>query len=103
MIERLVCRNILPARTDRHDQFHFVMVVVGLRRIGHVAATRHQRIRRLAEEERRLTRIAAHLGDMVGIVLADAIDAAHGKHGIAADDRQDNLRGGRKYEVHAIS
>ncbi len=82
--------DIEAAGADRDDKFHFMVQVAGRRRVGHVGAARHQCVGRLGEEERRLARgIAAHLADVVGVVAADAEDAADGKQSPALDRNRD--------------
>jgi hypothetical protein len=44
---------------QRDHQFDLVLQVAGRRRIGNIATARHQRVGRLAEEERRLARLSA--------------------------------------------
>ena len=105
-VERLGDRDVGAAATDCHDQFNLVLQLRGLRRVKHVHrrhAAGHQRVRRLAEEERRLARVGAHLRGMIGIVATDAVDAADGKHSIVAGDRQGGLRCGREDVVHERS
>ena len=68
-----------PPLRDRHHQLGLVVVVGGLRRVVHVAAAGHQRMRALDEEERLLAAVAAHLFLVLGVVAPDAEDAAHRK------------------------
>jgi hypothetical protein len=72
------------------------MVQLGaLRRVGHVGAVDQQGVGRFHEEERRLAiRIAAHFARVLGVVAADAEDAADGEGPTAGDgDCGDGGRG----------
>src|SRR6185436_17678699 len=55
-----------PALAERHHELGFVVIVGGLRRVVHVTATRHQRMRALDEEEGLLAAVAAHFFLMLG-------------------------------------
>src|SRR6185503_17234145 len=75
-----------PALAERHHQLGLVVVIGGLRRVVHFAAAGLERELALQEEERRLAAVAAHLLLVLGVVAADAEDAAHGKLLIGAGD-----------------
>ena len=78
MRERVRLGDIRAARADRDHQLHLVMQVLGHRRIGHVGPAGDQRVGGLGEEEGQLAiGIGAHLARVLGIVAADAEDAAN--------------------------
>lgn len=86
-LQRLFHRNIAAAFGERHHQFDFMLVVLGLARIRHFAVGRHDGVGRLHEEERRFAvGIVAHFARVSGVVAADAVYATHWKR-IAADYR----------------
>ena len=99
--ERLLRRNVSPTLAERNDQLDLVLQIASHRRISNLASPGHQGIRRLAEEERRLARIGAHLGRVIGIVAPDAVDATHRKPRFAADNRNDDRRRRREDKIHA--
>src|SRR5215208_3747195 len=67
VFERVIGRNIKAATLHRHDQFDFVVQVLGQRRVGDGGAIRFQHIGVLREEERRRTFVISHLADVLEI------------------------------------
>ena len=89
VIERVLRLDLLAARTDGDDQLDLVVGLLGQRGIGKLTTVLEDRIGRLLKEKRRLALVGAGgLSDVVQIVAADAIDAAHRKPFLVADDRQ---------------
>ena len=87
--------DVDAAFRDGHDQLHFMVQVLALRRIGHVGVVQQQGIGRFHEEERRFpVRIAAHLPRMFGVVAPDAENPADGECATAGD--RDGHNGGRR-------
>ena len=103
MIERLFHRDVSPPFAQRYHQFDFMLQVIGTRRIGHIASTGNQRVSRLAEKKRRFATVAAHHGDMQGIVLPDAVHAANGETGIRTNERNNNRRNRWNNKIHTAS
>jgi hypothetical protein len=77
------------------DQFHFMVQIRALRRIGHVAVAQQQSVGGLHEEKRWLPiRIAAHFSRVLGVIAADAKDAADREDTTSGDgDSNDGGRG----------
>ncbi|MNT07977.1 hypothetical protein D3C72_1427010 [compost metagenome] len=105
VFECLFDRDIRTSLADHGHQLGLVVVVLRLRRIRQVqrgtCLHRDDRVRRLAEEERRLAvGIEAHLARMGGVVAAHAIDAAHGELVVAAGNGDGNGGGGREDVGH---
>jgi hypothetical protein len=101
--QRPIGGDLGAALGERDDEFDLVLQIARQRRIDDVAAAGNQGIRRLAEEERRLARIGAHLGGVSGVVAPDAIDAAHRKDRVAVSDGKDDRRRRREYVAHETS
>jgi hypothetical protein len=92
-VERLLGRDVGATLGERDDELDLVVHVARFRRIRE-AAVADDVVRVLLEEEWRLAvGIVAHLDGVLGIVAADAIDAADGEHLIATGDRQGRDRG----------
>ncbi len=88
--------DVMAAALERHDELELVMQVLRLGRIGDGRAVLHQRVRRFHEEEGLLAAgVAAHLARKLGIVPADAINAAHRKARRLARDGQGRQIPGR--------
>ena len=101
MARRCVDGNISTTGADRHDQLDLVVEVLRQRRVGHIGAARHHGIRGLGKEERRLTLgVMAHLAGMLGIVAANAIDAAHRELSASLDRHDDGGRRGKNEIGH---
>jgi hypothetical protein len=98
--------QVVAAALERHHQFHFVMQVLGQRRVRQRRAVARQRVGRLGEEERRLALVLAHFLDVLQVIASDAPDPAHGKQLVAAGNRERRL-GRRRNNVslcaHEIS
>ena len=91
------------ALADGDDQFHLVMKLVALRRVGHVGVVQQQRIGRLHEEERRLAvGVAAHLAGMFGVVASDTKDAPDGKTAATGNGNGYNRRRGDDVVSHSL-
>ena len=89
MIERFVHRDVLSAFTNRNDHLDLVMDILGADGVIDRRAALHDRVGRLHEEKWRLAiRVVAHLARVLGIVAADAKNAADRKAQIAARNRQ---------------
>ncbi|KAG1438033.1 hypothetical protein G6F57_020013 [Rhizopus arrhizus] len=90
---------IFAALAQHHDQFHLVVQVGGLGRIGHLAgfAVGHAQhgISRLAEEERVFAAGATHFLGVLGVIAANAIHAADREQGGAAGNGNRDGRLGR--------
>src|SRR3982075_3195710 len=106
MIERLPDRDVAPAEPERDHQFHLELEIRGERRIWHMGAIANHSVPRLLEEERWIALVGfLHLANMIDIVAADGINAAHRKP-TAADDRQFGLGDAGQHafcrDVHAF-
>src|SRR5581483_113167 len=78
--------DVPPALAKRDDQLDLELEIRCERRIRNARAIEHDRIARLLEEERRISLVGLlHLFDVIEIVAADAIDAAHRKRAAARD------------------
>src|SRR6266852_759814 len=86
------------ALPDRHHQLHLVRQLLRERRVGDVAALRHDRVGRLGEEEGRLAvGVAAHLAGVLGVVASHAVDAPDREHGVGAAHGQRGQVPGRDH------
>ncbi len=96
MRQRVGLGDVRAALADRDDQFHLVVQLRALRRIGHVGVVQQQGVGGLHEEERRLpVRIAAHLPGVFGVVAADTKDTPDRESAAARDGNGVIDRGGR--------
>src|SRR5258705_10221560 len=81
-----------------------MLKIVGSSRIGHLGSGRHDRVRRLHEEERRLAiRVEAHLACVLRIVAANAVNAPNREYFVAAVDRNDGLHRCRNSMTHGYN
>ena len=92
MVQRRGHRDISTTPIERRDQFNLVVVIAGQGRIRVIRNRAGRdilnRISGLLKKEGRLTRgIGAHLARMRGVITTDAVNTAHRKHLIGADDR----------------
>jgi hypothetical protein len=78
-LKRLIGRQVGAAALQGHDQFDLVMQIAGRRRIGDLALQRGHRVGGLAEEERRIAAVSAHLAGMGGVVAPHAENPANGE------------------------
>ena len=89
VLQRVRHRDVRAGRADGDHQLHLMVQRLRGGRVGHVGVAHHHRVGRLGEVEGRLAgRIAAHLDRVLGVIAADAEDAAHREHLLAAADRQ---------------
>ena len=101
MVERVGLRDVGALAANGGDQLDLVMQVMRCRRIGNRGAAHHQRVGRLAEEERRLpVRVVAHFAGMGGIVATDAVDPADRKLIVAVGDGNTRLCRRGNHEGH---
>ncbi len=95
--------DVAPAAADGHHELDLVVQVLRERRVveGAGLALGHDDdvVGGLQEEERRLATGEAHLLGVLGVVAADAIDAAH-REGPAAHDGHENGGGRGDDEAH---
>ena len=101
-----VDRDIRPASPERDDQLDLMVQVCGRRRVGDadLAGAADHRIARLHEEKRRLAPLGllerTHFAGVIGIVAADAVDAADRKQIVTAGNRHGGEKMRRKDESH---
>ena len=79
VVERLVGGNVEAATLHCHDQFDFVMQILGQRRVRDGGAVRLDHVGVLGEEKRRRPLVISHLSDVLEIITPDAPDAANRK------------------------
>src|SRR5690606_25125448 len=87
--ERAIHGNIYARLTDRNDQLHLELEIIGLWWIRNFRSFRDDRIGWLLEEKRRIALVGfLHFANVLKIIAADAIDTPHGKRIFPTDNRQ---------------
>src|SRR5665213_50145 len=82
--------NVSATARYRDDKLHFILKVVGHRRVRNDCTVENYGIRRLLKEKRRISFVClVHFTDMVDIVTPYTINPSHCKGHIAANHRNE--------------
>src|SRR5690606_17207396 len=88
-VERAIHGNIYARLTDRNDQLHLELEIIGLWRIRNFRSFRDNGIGCLLEETRRIALVGfPHASNVPEIIAADTIDTLNGKRIFPTDNRQ---------------
>ncbi len=103
MLHRVSFADVGTATFQRHDHFHFKMHVIGLGRVGELAAAIDIVAIFLKKERGFFIWVMPHLNGMVGIIAPDAINTTYRETGVATLHREAWLCRLRNYIIRHFS